>query len=360
METDRSQRRARMDRRVRRIPAAFTLVELLIVIAIIGVLIALLLPAVQAAREAARRTRCINNLKQLALAASNYHSAFNSFPPAQFQINNQYGALPRMLAFIEEGAIFQEIVDWQNTNFQSQAASYHEIPLLYCPTDINRLADNIQNAESPASFNFPGHGKSNYVMCGGSDVATRSGGAGKLKERNNGIFVGYMAVKHRHITDGLSKTVLFSEAVLGDGDNLRVSNPGDWFGIPKRGPTTTVDEIYQDCMAVVPETMIGMQKQASYRGRTYIIGEYATTKYNHIMPPNGRSCSRYNGNDAGKGVDGKSNSEGTATTASSRHVGGVHVCFGDGHVDFYADEVDLQFWRGIASRNGGEILDDGE
>ena len=328
--------------------------ELLVVIAVIGVLVALLLPAVQAAREAARRTQCVNNLKQLALAANNYQVAFNSFPQAKSENQNQYGAMPRMLAFIEEGAVFQEIVDWY-VAFGSQSASYHTMSFLLCPSDVNRMLEGISNAESPANFNHTGMGKSNYVMCGGSDIGyVTNPNNNRRNEQNNGIFVAFKAIRLRQISDGVSKTVLFAEALLGDADNTLISSPGDWFDIPEGA--TTVNQVYQDCQAVNPNAKIGMQLQASYRGRNYVLGEYATTRYNHVMPPNQKSCCRYTtGTNASLGVDGKCNNQGGATTASSRHAGGVSVAFGDGHVDFYTDEIDLAIWRALASRDGGEM-----
>lgn len=263
--------------------------------------------------------------------------------------------MPRMLAFIEEGAVFSKIVDWY-TAFGSQPASFYSFPFLYCPSDQNRMVDGISNAESPSNFNHIGMGKSSYVMCGGSDIGyTTNNSNPKRKEQNNGIFVAFKAIRLRHITDGVSKTALFAEAVLGDADNTVVSVPGDWFDIPEGA--TTVDQVYQDCLAVNPTTKTGMQLQASYRGRNYVLGEYATTRYNHVMTPNQKSCCRYTtGTNASLGVDGKCNNQGGATTASSRHAGGANVCFADGHVDFFTDDVDLLIWRAIASRAGDEMV----
>ncbi len=114
----------------------FTLVELLVVIAIIGILVAMLLPAVQAAREAARRMRCTNNLKQLGLALQNYHDGVGSFPSVDAFGNNGWGFLPRILPHVEELALYDQINFKDSVACANMQAAYSaSVTILHCPSD---------------------------------------------------------------------------------------------------------------------------------------------------------------------------------------------------------------------------------
>ncbi len=130
-------------------PRGFTLVELLVVIAIIGILIALLLPAVQAAREAARRTQCTNNLKQLALAVHNYHDVYNQIPPLHFRSNHwSYSWIAGLLPFVEQNVTAEKLVIYNypysgNNNTWTRRFRMNG---LYCPTRGTRTAGSGNNA----------------------------------------------------------------------------------------------------------------------------------------------------------------------------------------------------------------------
>ena len=116
----------------------FTLVELLVVIAIIGILIALLLPAVQSARESARRAQCMSQMKQIGLATLNYHDTYGKFPILGGHGNRGWGIFPRILPFIEEGAVYDQIDLSNHSGCQSYLTNgFHTavIPVLHCPSD---------------------------------------------------------------------------------------------------------------------------------------------------------------------------------------------------------------------------------
>ena len=228
---------------------AFTLVELLVVIAIIGILIAMLLPAVQAVREAARRAQCLNNIKQIALASLNYESAVERFPPgvlADARSNRGIGSgvqsvgvfcqlLPYMelnnVADLVEVNLNPDVVDdaWQNfdpagdMSFNTRLASQSRIPSFECPSDGTEptlvFASHFHNDIFPRSirdnFEFSvEHGLTNYSPIGGvlgSVTSSASLTDSKQWEGYNGIFTNRSKTTFGQISDGSSNTLLFGE-----------------------------------------------------------------------------------------------------------------------------------------------------
>jgi prepilin-type N-terminal cleavage/methylation domain-containing protein len=333
----------------------FTLVELLVVIAIIGILVGLLLPAVQAAREAARRMQCTNHLKQWALGVHNYESAYKSLPIGRLDPavgGYRWSFQASVLPLIEQGNLYA-FIDFKNPNsINDPRVTTISFPLNLCPSD----SDKMVNSADPQ--NDVGKGRTNYRACGGSDSGWILSGSvvniAASPEKNNGLFVTNKAIKFRDVTDGMSNTAMLSEAVLGDGDQSRNSIPGDYFQL-SYGPAdpTPPDRnvIYQQCSALVPTTST---VQWSYSGRYWYIGNYAVARYNHVMPPNGKSCAT-----SGAGaLNVRMNYKGTATTASSRHTGGVNVASADGSIRFVAQTIDINTWWAFGSRDGGEVLGD--
>jgi hypothetical protein len=221
---------------------------------------------------------------------------------------------------------------------------------------------NITGGTCPQADNrWLDAGRTNYFGNGGSDTGqTKAVGPApnppplqsaadleaQYKEQNNGIFVTNRAIKIRQITDGTSKTALYAEARLGDGDNNQVDVPGDWFRLG--GQNGTVNTVYQDCTAVDPPAYKG-SNQFSCRGRNWVHGDYTTSRYNHIMPPNGKSCSQ---SSTGAVNAIPINEDGGATTASSRHNSGVNIACADGSTHFISNSIDLLVWRAVGSRNG--------
>lgn len=249
---------------------AFTLVELLVVIAIIGVLVALLLPAVQSARESSRRTTCMNHIKQVGLAAHGFHDAYNRLPPGflgptpqdnwnNHQTDNQYvGSLAFLLPYMEQQAIFSQIAtnldvkardsNWWG-NGQSSAAARNRVKTLLCPsTDAYKQADGIvatinfygvgtTRTIQVVYFTFSGSaltlGRTNYLACAGyfgnltnvgnvSNV-TNSG----LVEAYEGLFGSRTAYRFADIVDGSSNVFLFGETTGGKKPN---TNNGRQYG----------------------------------------------------------------------------------------------------------------------------------
>lgn len=170
---------------------AFTLIELLVVIAIIGMLVALLIPAVQSAREAARRMQCSNNLKQLGLAMAGYEASCGSFPLMAY-----YSHQVKLLPYIEQGVLYESINFQVNPIADSSGAN----------DTANRVSCSIFICPSDGFYNFP---VTNYAA---------NGGRGYQRYGYDGITSANHAVSPRDVTDGLSGTAAFSEFVTSAGN----------------------------------------------------------------------------------------------------------------------------------------------
>jgi prepilin-type N-terminal cleavage/methylation domain-containing protein/prepilin-type processing-associated H-X9-DG protein len=323
--------------------SGFTLVELLVVIAIIGVLIALLLPAIQAAREAARRTQCINKLRQFGVATLNYANSHKRLPPAR-SLPRAWGVHVRLLPYLEETAVFN-IVNFDQAIADNDARLEH-IGLFICPSD-----EEDRLSGSPTADDQEGWGRNSYRANSGNETGQMTGtGLPKDQiERNNGPFVTNREIKLSEITDGAAYTALFSEKVRGDGDNTIVEVASDWFRIPESN--VTADQVATACRELDLSALNKPRFQFSRGGRNWPRGNYVPSRYNHVLPPNERSCAR----DGGSGALGAVvNEKGGATTASSWHSGGVNLVRCDGSVAFVVDGVDDWTWRALGSRDGEE------
>jgi prepilin-type N-terminal cleavage/methylation domain-containing protein/prepilin-type processing-associated H-X9-DG protein len=326
---------------MRPLRAGFTLVELLVVIAIIGVLVALLLPAVQAAREAARRGQCQNHLRQLALAAQNYHDTVQRFP-AGYQpspLNGGASSLCFLLPFLEQGnraALFDFNQDLNGSAANAQART-QDVPVYMCPSD--QMAARFFTGASGGAT-----GRNNYMPNLGSRANFTEIDTGP-RMKSNGIFFRRSMVRMAEITDGTSNTALYSECKRGPNANAssgpqdllvstRVSS-GTWDGSPN------VDFVRpSDC----ENRSLGT---GNYRGLQYYRGGVMWTGfYTHTLTPNfkGRDCVRDVGFDSGH------------FAARSYHPSTVNVAMCDGSVRSVSDSIDQPTWSAAGSRGEGETL----
>ncbi len=336
--------------------SAFTLIELLVVIAIIGVLIALLLPAVQAAREAARRSQCTNNLKQIGIAIHNYESTFKIFP---FGKGDSYGnVLPgtpvyarwscnsQLLMFIEQGVLFNSInfnlppetpgmagavpfmPPYQNPTRDNATASRFQVSTFLCPSDIPVLS------EWPGATNYLGNQQT--WAC---DLGENQSSQLDPTEQPRGVFYWRSAVTIANVTDGLSNTAFYSEKRRGNG------SPNPKTDMLIMGVASSLAQTYQMCRTLPPTAL----PLTSRQGMSWVMGEMCCTNYNHVSTPNTTTC-------ASLGFPGTMANMAMQVPPTSLHPGGVNVLMGDGSVHFVKDSVNLLTWRGLGTRNGGEAI----
>lgn len=332
----------------------FTLIELLVVIAIIGVLVGLLLPAVQQAREAARRTQCKNNLKQFGLAIHNYESSVGSFPPGRTGFPMVFSAHAQLLPFFDGANVYNGIDFNTAPTFveppvqpysRNVVAATTNMPLFICPSDVGTIPGNS-------------YAPTNYVVCTGSGANPTT----RYIRAGDGVMYDpklASVVKFRDVTDGLSNTVAMSEQTLGSGS---AAGGDGTASIP--GSTTPVNPTLQVLNLTIAQTSGGPYTDAKdtsptncvvgasgfwsgLRGAKWMNGHFGDTLYNHGLTPNAKVF------DCGN----TSHSSGL-TAARSRHIGGVHILLCDGSTRFVSENINLDTWRGLATRAGGEIAGD--
>ena len=330
----------------------FTLVELLVVIAIIGVLIALLLPAIQAAREAARRMSCANNFKQAALALHNYHDVYNSFPARRNwweckKDGTNWGPTFSILPFMEQSAAYDQIkLDLRSTpnlpdSSCSSAFRTLVIVTLICPSDgPARIVDgNPTNLTSGTNIMF----SMADVAVQNNEPATQINGATNV---DNGEWYDAIQLRSRALfgentwhslaanSDGTSNTVMLGESAASPevvaGTAPSVLRGGVAFR-NEIGDSGTFSLRAGQCMSMQAGPNEIKEPRRGLRGRRWADGRAAFIGFNTILPPNSPSCYRDNGSTF---------DQWGLFSASSYHPGGANVALVDGSGRFIYDAID--------------------
>ena len=356
---------------IRRARAGFTLIELLVVIAIIAILVALLLPAVQQAREAARKSQCQNNLKQIGLAAHNYHSQYKTLPMSAGGSNRDLSPFVGMLPFLDQGALATTV---KSLDYPSDGNSaYHAlIATLLCPTDGAPLLEPAASNDQPT----------NYALSWG-DNPVEMGQVDKSSDLfGRGMWYHGKGFNLSDARDGTVNTMLFGEIGRDNGGRSFQGGAIEGVDIDYNDSNVTKATIAQDPGACLAAAAGGAQpgKYPSGGSVTYLSEtrgarwqEHQTifTGFLALLPPNGPSCM------SGTGAWGRRSSFGVLS-AGSYHEGGVMVCMVDGSVHFINDSINVAYnpadsssvpasktsgrspygvWGALSTRSGGEVTD---
>lgn len=299
-----------------------TLVEVLTVIVVIGLLGLLLLPAVQAARGAARRLQCTNNLKQLGLALSCYEASYSRFPPAG-GVPHNHSVHSRLLPYLEQTVLFNSL-NFQVSSLGDQNATVGTVKLavFVCPSD-GRPETNVA--------------WTNYAANGGSrDSLVDGNGPFSLDASHRSMNFGLMDV-----TDGTMVTAAMSEWLAGVFARGKRDEKRAIYAIMPWNPLNA-RELGDACDMIdansFDESSIHDTKGFSWKE------DGSNTIYNHFIRINGRSCIASGPPDR------------VAFTVSSNHSSGANVLFLDGHVRFSKQTTALAVWKAMGSRSGGEIV----
>ncbi|MBX3416664.1 MAG: DUF1559 domain-containing protein [Pirellulaceae bacterium] len=331
----------------------FTLIELLVVIAIIGILISLLLPAVQSVREAARRTQCLNNLRQLGLACHNYESTRKHFPPsAEFagygsiNTNSSWSIHGRLLPFLEQNNVYDNVdlnVAWDD----QVAISGLKIPIYSCPSDIQgdtprNVSPKLASPLFPTSYGF------NFGSWLIFDPVNNRIGDGMTGPNSR--------LKFRDVIDGTTNTLLASD-------------------VKARQPYGRNEPLIGGTNMPLPDPMdVASRVPASFawcrpNGHTeWCDGRVHHQGFTTTLGPNQKLllASSSDEIEAGTDIDYTSRQEGTSgteatyaiITSRSYHSGGlVNVVMVDGSTRSYTNQLELSVWRALGTRAGGEIND---
>jgi prepilin-type N-terminal cleavage/methylation domain-containing protein/prepilin-type processing-associated H-X9-DG protein len=322
-------------------PTGFTLVELLVVIAIIGVLVALLLPAVQAAREAARRSQCSNALKQFGLALHNYADVFKNFPPRRGgsvgandaeRLTGNFRRLSPfvpLLPFIEQKPLFDQIAaggTYSGKTFPpgGPAAWYPGTGPRYPPWDTQVQLLICPSDKVPPPVNT--HGRNSYAFSIGDTIINHNSNDRLMR----GIFGSQLCKGFRDITDGSSNTIAMSERTWGG--NLGVTIAG---GQEVKSATahnvSSINTNPGSCYArATGNEFVGVQIKARF-GALWTDGQAERVGFTTILPPNAPSCT----NDDNVNAD----ANGAILNPSSNHPGGVNGLFADGSIRFISQNI---------------------
>lgn len=317
----------------------FTVTEVLVSLGIVSILVALLLPAIQMARESARRAACINNLHQIGIALENFNSATGRYPAASVvaantqgqQISNNISPHVMLLPYLDQTSLFEEF------NRDEQGGGIAQDP------PSSTLNSQLM-AKSVGVFECPSDGSAsprcNYRICAGTSPFLHETPPGSPDAALQG-FRSLFGRRNAELVDGSSQTVAFSERLTGDRNSTHYTPSRDLASIQTFGQAIISPD---DAQNACGQPMNPNPKHFSFVGTTWVLSGYPQTWYNHVLTPNSSIPDCTGGDPMSPG----------AFTARSLHSGGVNVLFADGRVRFTNDRIDQAIWRALGTASGSE------
>ena len=326
-----------------------TLIEVLVVIGIIAMLAALVLPAVQSAREAARRMQCASNLRQLGLALQHYHDVNLTYPPRSSTGGRPpnvhpgfYSVHARILLYLEQVPLYSAI------NFEVGTVPLETMAMVGpLPGYEGAIAANMTAASTGVRvFLCPSDpGPWPVAGCnyrGNTGVGPEGYTFAEFRDSGNGLLPEVERVSMASVPDGLSHTAAFSERIRGSGQKHLPDPSHDYFAL--YAGAKSADQLLLGCRAAARAGSMSFVDG----GRWWFWTGRERTLYNHAQTPNGPVADCLTPNwITGYGM----------ATARSFHPGGVNLAMGDGSVRFASERIDQAVWRGLGSRNGHEPVD---
>jgi type II secretory pathway pseudopilin PulG len=321
-------------------PAGFTVLELLVVIGAVALLLALLMPAMARAREAARRTQCSSNLRAIGVGLAQYHDVFRMYPAETPDSGDSVvHASPQamILPYLDQAGLHERLNFERGVSGTTDVADLFalfpearsRVPIYVCPSDGIALRQV---------------GSCSYRVNLGTNVLATGFGPAAPYTARNGAFTTLAHTSERDVTDGLSRTVFVSERSVSDPGGARFDPERDvWFvGVqPEGAPAERQAFFEQACRRWVPEASYDHQM-----GLSWLPAGCRYTSYGHLYPPN-ESAGDCGPNAAGLNAY-------LLVSARSRHEGLVQTLLGDGSVRVVNNSIDLAAWRALGTRAGGE------
>ncbi len=308
--------------------SGLTLLEVLIGIAVIGILVAITAPAVMWSREASRRSQCLSHLKQMGVAINGFQASHGIYPPGANK--KGYSLHVSILPEIDQAPLYEKLMASQGTQGSNLAASVL-IPLYLCPSDPHSDMGAGDKTGMVATNYFGNYGTG--IMRGGYNGVFGHGKRrwGNYPER---------PLRPRDILDGLSNTAVLCELLSGDGKFGRLRT--NWNIDRRFNDPANFDAFAQYCKNWDPygDRADGLHGDMWFRGRPWTWGDSGYTWYNHVLTPNQLSC--FNKDLVQEGI----------YTATSLHRGGVNLLYADGRVEFISENIDGQVWTNLGSRGG--------
>lgn len=286
--------------------SGFTLLEIVVCIGVIGILMSILLPAVQSAREAARKTHCQSNLKQIMLAFHEHEATYRVFPGAMAHRESWFVQILPLLEK-QKPRVVNGLVIGESGG-----------PLYACPSD-------------PFATGKATGGDLSYMMNNGHG-----------NHRRDGFFAGqgFQPIRPAEVSDGLSRTAAIAEQL--------VTLPADIASATDFDSPAWKHRLVLKTTSFIPD-YDEFADECEHRSQPPLYSIYMPDSYTHIQTPNRKSCQN--------GPLGSAQNGGyDAVTASSLHPGGAYVAMGDGSVHFVSDSIDRGVWRAIGTRNGNETV----